>query len=809
MKSIFLTFFILTSFFLCASNSQSPPPPTINEFEILTPSVEMLEKFEARIDLTAEYDNPFDYDQISIKAFFTSPTGGVDTVDGFYMRNYTLNVPAGNLFVDGTTEFRVRYAPREVGQYQFQVTATDSTGTTLSEILAFESKAIEDDLNHGFVRTNSSNYLQFDDETSYIPVGENIAWPDNNTYQDFTKWLSKLSENGANFFRLWHAHWGLGIEWSNGNGFSGLREYKQPNCFYQDWLYDYCADRGIYVMLALQHHGPVSTNVNPNWNQSPYNFANGGPCFTTIDFFVNEEAKAHTKNRYRYIVARWGYSKNILCWELFNEVHWTDNFSVNKDLVADWHIEMAEFLDSIDVNNHIITTSYGDDLTDEEVWNNELFGLTQSHIYRNSSNIENILANTSRNFLSTYNKPTLNGEFGLGINSSLANTDPDGIHLHNAIWGSLFGGSAGTAMTWWWESYIHPRDLYFHFLGIDQLVDQVNFFEQNLKPVNAIVSNAPDDLSLQTSLNWANIATDSITINADGTLTPSDTQLSQFLYGSSWNTQYKSAPVFKVNYPQEGLFEVSTGSQNGLNPTMEIWIDSTLVLQDTLAKTDTTYSVTVSEGEHFIHVDNKGTDWITINDYRFENLGSSVSAYVLVGEQKNYASGWVLNQNYNHNYIANNGLPDDAPPVTIAVDSFENGVYSMHLFHPLDGSIISTGTPAIAQDGELKISIPPFLWDVAFIIDDSPVVIQNKAAELGLKVFPNPVVAGQEISIQIEGDTAFDFILLDSVGREVLEVRNTKEKSFPIPVSLAPGFYWVKLKVGDKFGAKPLMITKE
>ncbi len=204
------------------------------------------------------------------------------------------------------------------------------TGTFAPQ--TFSVTAPTQDGNGGFVRSDQTNYLHLDDGKQYIPVGENIAWQSSNAYVDYTNWLTKLSDNDGNFFRLWQCSWGLGLEWRNGSaGYAGLRKYKQNNAFYTDWLLDFCAEKGIYVMYCLQYHGQVSTNVNPNWSDSPYNAANGGPCANTWDFFTNTAAKNHTKNRYRYVLARWGYSRNIMSWELFNEVGWTDQFEQRKD----------------------------------------------------------------------------------------------------------------------------------------------------------------------------------------------------------------------------------------------------------------------------------------------------------------------------------------------------------------------------------------------------------------------------------------------------------------------------------------------
>ena len=85
---------------------------------------------------------------------------------------------------------------------------------------------------------------------------------------------------------------------------------------------------------------------------------------------------------------------------------------------------------------------------------------TQTHYYVSAPNIETVLANGAQNYLSSYHKPTLNGEFGLsGDGSNLATLDPNGIYIHNAIWGSALSGAMGSAMTWWWDNYIDPQNL--------------------------------------------------------------------------------------------------------------------------------------------------------------------------------------------------------------------------------------------------------------------------------------------------------------------------------------------------------------
>ena len=65
-----------------------------------------------------------------------------------------------------------------------------------------------------------------------------------------------------------------------------------------------------------------------------------------------------TRRKYRYILARWGYSPAIMAFELFNEVENTDAAHQGRWAeIAAWHREMAGFLRANDPNRHLITTS--------------------------------------------------------------------------------------------------------------------------------------------------------------------------------------------------------------------------------------------------------------------------------------------------------------------------------------------------------------------------------------------------------------------------------------------------------------------
>jgi hypothetical protein len=63
----------------------------------------------------------------------------------------------------------------------------------------------------------------------------------------------------------------------------------------------------------------------------------------------------------------------------------------------------------------------------------------------------------------TYGKPVIVGEFGYYPHGD-GWADTDGTHIHNGIWSAAM--TLTGAMCWWWDNYIHPNDLYYHYAGL-------------------------------------------------------------------------------------------------------------------------------------------------------------------------------------------------------------------------------------------------------------------------------------------------------------------------------------------------------
>lgn len=788
--------------------------PVFNNVTAVSSTVGRFNKFELIIHLTAGFSNPYNYDDIALQCEFVSPSGKKDTVDGFYMDNYSLNTSTGALSATGTGNFAIRFAPVETGTWHYTLFCQNTSGITVLPVQSFECVTSPA---KGFIRKNTTNYLNFDNGDQYFAIGENLCWQSSNVYTDYKSWTQKLADNKANYFRLWLTDWGLGIEWKNDeNGFSGLERYKQTSSFYIDWLLDECATKNIYMMFCINHHGQVSTTTNPEWVSNPYNAANGGPCANTWDFFSNSAAKNLHKNRLRYIIARWGYSQNILSWELFNEVEWTDNFSANKAAIKDWHEEMAAYLKKKDVNKHLVTTSYANDANDPDTWNIPEIDFTQTHYYNGSPNIETVLSSGIQSYLSQFSKPTLNGEFGLVPNtSSLAAIDPDGVYIHNSLWASAFSGAMGAAMSWWWDTYIDPQNLYTHFKPLGTFISSINLKNDNYKRVATTVSGGGNaDLSISPGADWGKSPASAFTVNPDGSLSPNSSQLSRYLYGSIYNTSFRNPPTFTITYPVSGQFKIITGGSSGTNPKIDIYVDGILQLEQ-VASANSTYSVTINSGTHTIKVDNSGTDWILISQFVFSNISSPLNTYFLKSFDNTKACGWIHNKQYNWQYLKNNAV---APPAVtgaaITIPGMQEGSYMVQFIDCSTG-IVSSSTVASAVAGNLVISVPTVSWDLAInVVFGGATPVTDIPLSQPMKIYPNPVTEGKlYVVYDLSNSTQVNIEVFDSRGIKLATIFNgrqtagSKKVEWDIKKSGIPaGNYFIRFTDGKIIGSTKIII---
>jgi hypothetical protein len=436
----------------------------------------VFEKVEASFDLSRSYDNPFDAHIVMVDAQIEGPGGIAYTLPCFWFVPTTWTVVAfeniAHFNPPRTIDARwcLRFSPQVAGDWHVRIRVTDLTGASVSEPFSVQ---VESSDASGFLRIDPHDprRFRFDDGSPFVPVGLNVGWNQRSLAAYYDDFYGRMAANGINWTRYWMAPFARqALEWTFQDTrwwelYQGVGHYHQGAAALLDYIVNLADQSGIYLQLVLELHTMYSTRVNPLWDDNPYNAANGGWLAQAADFFTDVDAIVATKEKYRYIVARWGYATSVMAWELFNEAQFTDGSDTN---VAQWHSELGAYLKSIDPYGRFVTTS-----TEEAqlllLADDPSFDLLQEHLYRNPIVPE--LATRSKSMQALYPKPVMIGEFGSkqtdgGINYAAGHPDFWGDHVRQGIWiGSM---NQTPAMFWFWREYIRPYDLFDQFLPLSR-----------------------------------------------------------------------------------------------------------------------------------------------------------------------------------------------------------------------------------------------------------------------------------------------------------------------------------------------------
>ena len=736
----YLSVFLLVVCMVSLAPAQLGKPPIIQYIKPNKTSLNLYEKFEASVTLTAQYSNPFDAGDISVDARITGPDNKPISIPAFYYQEYqrTLKGNQEELIKVMEPLWKVRFTPTMPGKYTYTIAVQDKNGIARSPSQEFTVNPARD---KGFIRRTVVNpyYFQFDDRTPYFAIGQNVCWSNSKGTYDYDEYFRKMSAHGENYTRLWMGHWNLGLEYAEkaGAGFNGLGKYHLGNAYKLDYILEQAEKSGLYIMLCLDPYSNLHESGNPSDKQRhfdlfPYNEVLGGPCAAPQDFFTNEKAKKWYKNRLRYIVARWGYSTHLFAWEFFNEVDLTDNF--NPATVAAWHHEMGQYIRQQDPYQHLITTSCSDPAGPPVLWNVPEIDMVQTHSYSNAETAE-IIKKWCLEKRAKYTKPHLYGEMGLDVNGVLERTDTTGIYLQQAVWASAMSGSAGTAMSWWWDSVIEPFSLYTVFSGLAQYSSDIPWVRGNLVPlkysaVRFVGNTKLDDYKtaiLRPGSGWGEKEYVSLYhLGAAGNLVES-MPINEYLHGSS-KRDLQHPMTFSVDYPVDGEFIVRV-VQASNQALVSIKLDNVEKLSHEFIpgpgegewkevifnkehnmyqnRYDMELKIPVSKGKHVIELRNDGTDWIQIGNLRFTNYISSLEPWLRIqGLQNNtQVYFWMQNKEYNLETELQDRSINPVKNAWFDISGLKTGQYSIEWYSTEDGKLLKTWTQNTKNES-LSIAIP-------------------------------------------------------------------------------------------------------
>jgi len=679
---------------------------------------------EIDLNVTANFRNPFSPDEVNVTGVFTTPNGHVLNVPAFYYQEYSRALESNKeqLTEVGRPYWKVRFTPTEIGKYTFHAQLENEQKKATTPDVYFTVSPSQ--RSRGFVRLSGKDwrYFRFDDNTSLILIGHNVCWFGSNGTYDYDAWFSSMSLNKEKITRIWMAPWAMSIEWKT------LGEYDMAEAWRLDYVLRLAEEKDIYVLLCFMNHGQLQAGgMTSQWRNNPYNSANGGPVSRPEDFFKSEDAVKLFKKRLAYIVARWGYNTHVLAWELWNEVELTDKYDFGA--VAEWHGDVVQYLRQIDPYNHLITTS-----SDPRFGSLNSVNLLTVHRYGPSGflDIAGALHSWTRDLLTRYGKPTLVSEFGADwrwFDDPYTTKDKDGVQIHNGIWSSVLSGSACSAMLWWWDNYIHPFDLYYHFRALSRFLEGVQPDREGFKnlevgiiPPEEIDPKDLCDLTVYPSLGWARPRASQFEVDLYGNVT-NLSEFSAFVQGQ-YHPELRNNPTFIINLTYGGEAVVHVNSVANSGAVMQIYIDGSLAKTVSLADKDgknadhvneynVDVKVTIPPGKHQIRIDNSGNDWFTIDSLKVTGAVLSISKTRVIGlSNGTFALVWIQNKDNTWWNAVNNvtiGAPKD---VSLVLQGFQNGEYVVEWWSTYTGEVTGRETVRVT-DGTLLLHVERLEKDIA------------------------------------------------------------------------------------------------
>jgi len=718
---------------LLAGGAARGAGPAITGLALQPAQVGRYQRLEITFRLSRSYANPFDPAQVDVTARVQAPSGRVSVVPAFPYQEYRSRLEEGRevLQAVGQPVWKVRFAPVELGRHSLALLARDGQGRSRSSQVSFQVVPAAGD---GFLRRSSQapRRFQFDSGRPYFALGENMCWPSGATpLADYERWFTHLAAAGGNYARLWLAGTWIAtapIAWEDPAQISADR-FNLASSWRLDRVVEMAEHQGLYLMLCLDSFNSLrESDPYPQFERYPLNRKYGGPLASPRGFFTDRRARELFQRRLRYYVARWGYSTHVLAWEFWNEVDLVEGY--DREQVRAWHQEMARHLRALDPWRHLITTSFARSEGEEAVDSLAEMDFVQTHSY-GARDVAGVLVGWSQHKAARYpDKPHFIGEFGTDVLGKEDAADVGGVHLHNGLWASALSGDAGTAMTWWWDSYVEPRQLYHHFGALSRFLAGVDWAHCRPAAVSlafpAGTSWQPADLLLQPkAASWDPHPSNQprqYRVGRDGRVSDQEL-LSQVLHGVTNHPREHNPPTFLVDYPAPGAFEVLvTGVSGWGGANLRMMLDGETRLSadfpdtapadhETMQQFNRAYRIAVPAGPHRITVENTGADWAFVA-YRFVGYLTSPQLRVVALADQHSALLWLQNPAHTWWNVAQGQEIKPLPPVRVTLDGLADGTYQVAWWDTYQGQ--PTGRQeAAARRGRLSFTTPRLTTDIA------------------------------------------------------------------------------------------------
>ncbi|GAB4158643.1 MAG: hypothetical protein Kow00107_07450 [Planctomycetota bacterium] len=382
----------------------------------------------------------------------------------------------------GRPYFLVRYCPRNPGKYFWRLYAGGENGY-VSDVMHFQCAEAAG----GFVMVSpdDSRYLMLTSGKPYFPIGHNLGWVKPSVPSQFSKDIERMSSSGVNASRVWICTWGLNVD-----------DVSEPFGFNHaalctlDHLLSKALEEDMKIILVLTN----AEDLDKNRDKLPY-FA-PGMATEREQFFTDERIVEMFRKRVAYLVNRYSPYSSLLAFEPGNEL----SYSTDMETYTAWMAKIVEEIRANDINHHLTTGSLGFNEYSADFWTKTGVELVQIHSYfKNPAFIEADFEKSALGMVehfsqmsSAIGKPVFFAEFGFTESSdadSLSQADSQGVALSNSLWASLFNGMCGTAMNWWWDSYVFPTGQLRHYRSISRYLEGIDLPKENFELSKSTVAD--------------------------------------------------------------------------------------------------------------------------------------------------------------------------------------------------------------------------------------------------------------------------------------------------------------------------------
>jgi hypothetical protein len=752
---------------------------TALQIEQLNPA-QLWQKLEFRVNNVPPTTNPFDPESIRVDGAFKLPSGRIVTVPAFWYQGYQRTFSGGNesLGMVGSPEWRLRFLPTEPGSYSLALTVQtngQNFGPSIATNFIIAGPSLPNRFGYVHVAPNGQ-YFQTDDGQSLKLIGENVAWPGNGGTYDYDAWFGSMHAAGENYARVWMCPWWLGIETDK----NSLTRYRLDRAWQLDYVLQLAEQRGMYLLLCLDFHGmfevtPDYWGGNNYWPSNPYNTTNGGPCLNQNAFFTNATAQLIYQKRLRYLAGRYGYSPNLLAWQLLNEID-NEYAYLNPTDVALWHSQMGSWLHANDPFGHLVTTSLTGSSDRPEIWTVPDLDFAAYHSYAEASPASR-LATIGQSFLQRYKKPVIIDEFGTDWRGWNRTNDSYLRGFRQGLWGGALGGSVGTSISWWWEN-IHSEADYPVYSALGAVLTRtgwgsgqwtnIGFRTSGPPPTtvgNVFPGAVPFSVALTLDGTWGGMPLGRLAVPNAAAASYSAATLNSFVHGA-WHSNLKvpfllSAWLTNTARLVMHLNSVADGS------IMVVRVDGTELFRTNLANLDAGYTVNneynldipvnLPAGKRLIEITNAGADWFYLDSARLEqvlpanystNWQPSCEAIGLRGTHESLL--YLVAPGFSFPAGATNASLPLQHLQTVSLANWAGGGFVADWYDPASATSLGL-TKAVTMNGTLVLPLPDFTEDLAAVLYPPPVLTAVLLATDSVQLRLDSETAGRYI-IQRSGD---------------------------------------------------------